>query len=212
MADWRFWRKRHTSEPYGPDPEPPTVDEAAAEGVAMAKQAAVMALKNRILVSAHVSPDEFDVAEFMEVAREIVEALAREEIEAAERSRIDRRNASLLKGRGIHQHDYRRHDVDNLVLREESFEAVADRLREVATDDERMRELVIRARDQAWAELAREMERSLDRAEVLEFGDENYEQEREARLREFMAIDLFRLQMKAQRGQSTGADETANDY
>ena len=212
MAKWQFWRTRSTGDAYGPDPDLPSVDEAAAEGVAMAKQAAVMALKNRVLVSAHVSPDEFDVAEFIEVARDITEALAREEDQLAERSRTDRRNAALLKGRSIHQHDYRRHDVGNLVLREQTFEAVASRLREVRADDEKMRELVIRARDQAWAELAREMERSLDRAALLEHGDDDYEAEREQRLREFMAIDLFRLQMKAQREARDRAAEEANDY
>lgn len=214
MADWRFWRKRVTSGPDYPEYEPPSADEAALEGVAMAKQAAVMALKNRILVSAHTGPDEFDVAEFIEVARDIIETLARESDEAAERTRVDRRNAALLKGRGRHQHDYRRQDVDNLVLREQSFELAAKRLREVKADDDRMRTLVIRARDHAWAELAREMERSLDRAELLEFGGEDYESGREDRLRQFMTVDLFRLQMKSQREQrsSSTVDETANDY
>ncbi|MFM6973991.1 MAG: hypothetical protein ACKOXM_02460 [Agromyces sp.] len=215
MADWRFWRKPDTRIDYGPDPEPPSLEEATAEGVAMAKQAAVMALKNRILVSAHTAPDEFDVAEFMEVARDIVEALAVESDEAAERTVRDREAAALLKGRGMHQHDYRRRDLDNLNLRIESFEAVAARLREVTADDNRMRELVIRARDQAWAELAREMERSLDRAALLEHGDDQYEAERDQRLREFLTVDLFRLQMKAQRERSTsnaGSSETDNDY
>lgn len=199
MAAWRFLRWGRRDDEVDFDREAPTLEDATAEGVAMAKQAAVMSLKNRILVSAHTTPDEFDVDEFIEDAREIVEGLAKESDDAAERTRADRQNAALLRGRPIHQHDYRRQDVDNLVLREESFAAVAARLREVKSDDERMRELVIRARDQAWAELAREMERSLDRAALLEHGDEDYAEHRDERLREFMAIDLFRLQMESQR-------------
>lgn len=192
----------------------PTVDDATAEGVAMAKQAAVMALKNRILVSAHTAPEDFKVEDFMDIARDIAEGLACESDDAAARTRDDVKKAEVLRGRGIHQHDYRRMDLDNLELREKSFEAVAARLREVKNDDERMRELVIRARDQAWAELAREMERSLDRTALLEHGDANYEAERDERLREFVTLDLFKLQMQSQREQyaKNHADETANDY
>lgn len=214
MVSWRFWKSRGGGVDYSDDVELPTLEDAATEGVAMAKQAAVMALKNRILVSAHTTPEEFQISEFVEVAREIVRDLAVEEDEAAERSRLDRRNASLLKGRGIHQHDYRRRDVGALELRERTFEEVAERLREAANDDERMRGIVVRARDQAWAELAREMERSLDRTELIEFGDADYAEKRDDRLREFVTIDLFKLQMKAQRDkQSTSHDaESANDY
>lgn len=213
MADWRFWKSRSRRVDYGDDIELPALDDAAAEGFAMAKQAAVMALKNRILVSAHTAPEEFQVSEFVEVARDIVRGLAMEEEETAERSRNDRRNAALLKGDAIHQHDYRRDDVGALELRSETFDEVASRLRAAADDDERMRSIVIRARDQAWAELAREMERSLDRAELIEFGDENYAAERDNRLREFVTVDLFKLQMKAQRDQHAMANtDESSDY
>lgn len=208
---WRFWRARERSVDYGPDPAPPTVDEAADEGIAMAEQAALMAVKNRILVDAHRGDEGFDPTVYLDAAREILLGLAAESHEAAERTRLDRRNASLLKGRSIHQHDYRRDDVDNLLLRERSFETVAERLIEIAADDIRLLVFVERARERAWEELARQMEHVLDRAEVREFGDENYAAEREARMRDFIAVDLFRLQMQAQRNTQVAAD-TAEDY
>jgi hypothetical protein len=37
------------------------------------------------------------------------------------------------------------------------------------------------------------MERNLDRKEAIEFGDENYEQERSDRLRQFINLDLAKL-------------------
>ncbi len=207
MVEWRWWRARGSAAEYGPDPQGPSVDEAASEGVAMAEQAAVMALKNRVLVSAHTEPDGFEPEEFLPAAEQILQGLARESREAAERTRMDRRNASTLRGRSIHQHDYRRGDVENLILREESFDEVAQRLELYATDQSRLLMLIERARAQAWGELAREMERLLDRAETLEFGDENYAAEREARLNDFIVIDLLNLRREAERPSADAADQ-----
>ncbi|HLP22861.1 MAG TPA: asparagine synthase [Microbacteriaceae bacterium] len=169
----------------------------------MARQAAIMALKNRILVDAHTDPEEFDVPLYRPDAVEILEALARESDEAAERTRRDRDTAVMLKGRGMHQHDYRRRDVGNLTLREESFEGVARELRAMCGSEVTLDELITDARDRAWRELAREMERVLDRKALLKHGDARYQEERENRLRDFVAVDLFALQMMTQHMHAT---------
>lgn len=205
MAGWRFWGRASKEVPVS-EAHQPSIEDAAAEGVAMALQAAVMALKNRILVSAHTEPDEFEIDLFIEDARDILEGLARESDEAAQRTRHDREAAALLRGRGMHQHDYRRRDLGLLTVREQSFQQVASTLREHAAGEDSLRQLVVAARDQAWAELAREMERRLDRTALLEHGDEHYAEERDERLREFLNVDLFRLQMQVQQS-ATHTDE-----
>jgi hypothetical protein len=70
---------------------------------------------------------------------------------------------------------------------------IADRLVDHSENEAWVEEFIRRAHAMAWGELAREMERSLDRTEVMVFGDENYEQEREKRLKEFKNINLAQL-------------------
>jgi hypothetical protein len=93
----------------------------------------------------------------------------------------------------MYRDDYRRGDVNNLTVRLGSLEAVAQRLKEKLGDEDWLRALITEAHGLAWAELSREMERSLDRKEASEFGDENYEQERKDRLRQFINLDLAQL-------------------
>ena len=203
MAIWSKLFGRFTSSL--PEGEIPSLEDAAGEGFAMAEQAAVMALKNRILVTAHVSQDQFDLKRYERELRDILTALAKEQEAAVALVRKERAVASTLRGRPVHQHDYRQIDLEKLRLRERSSAIIAERIRAKRGDGQWLRSMVERARDDAWAELAREMERSLDRTEETEFGGPDYEIGREDRLRKFVTVDLFRLQLDAQRSDTTEA-------
>lgn len=192
MADWRLWRKE--SAPVEPTPEIlESIETSADDGFAMARLGAIMAVKNKILVQAITQPDAFDPGIFIEPAKEAVTTLALESLETAATVGADLRRARKLRGEAMYRDDYRRGDVNNLTIRLGSLEGVAQRLKENLENDKWLRELITEAHGLAWAELSREMERSLDRKEASEFGDENYEEDRESRLRQFINLDLAQL-------------------
>jgi hypothetical protein len=192
MAGWRLWRK--VSSPVESAPHIlESIKISAEDGFAMARLGAIMAVKNKILVQAITQPDAFDPGIFIEPAKEAVTMLAVESLETAAIVAADLKRARKLRGEAMYRDDYRRGDVNNLTIRLGSLEAVAQRLKENLEDEQWLRELITEAHGLAWAELSREMERSLDRKEVSEFGDENYEEERKDRLRQFINLDLAQL-------------------
>ena len=192
MADWRIWRKEPViDEPTADVLE--SIETSAEDGLAMARLGAIMAIKNKILVQAITQPDAFDPAIFMAPAKEAVTTLAVESLETAAIVAADLKRARKLRGEAMYRDDYRRGDVKNLTIRLGSLEKVAQSLKENLENEEWLRSLITEAHGLAWAELSREMERSLDRKEASEFGDENYEDERKDRLRQFINLDLAQL-------------------
>ena len=192
MATWRIWRKKSVvADPV--EETLPSIDDAAEDGFAMAKQAAIMAVKNRILVQAITQPEAFDPEVFITPTKEIVTTLAVESLETAAIVEGDLKRARKLRGTANYRDDYRRADVSNLTVRLGSLEKVAMMLKQSIENEQWLRELITEAHGLAWAELSREMERSLDRTEALEFGGENYEDERTDRLRQFINLDLAQL-------------------
>ncbi len=192
MADWRIWRKN--SAPAEPTPEIlEAIETSSDDGLAMARLGAVMAIKNKILVQAITQPDAFDPSIFLPPAKEIITTLAVENLEMAAVVAADLKRARKLRGEAMSKDDYRRGDVNNLTIRQGSLEEVARRLKDNLSNEQWLRELITEAHSLAWAELSREMERSLDRKEAIEFGGANYEEERDDRLRQFINLDLAQL-------------------
>lgn len=192
MAGWRLWRK----EPVVDEPTPEvleSIETSAEDGLAMARLGAIMSVKNKILVQAITQPDAFDPNTYMLPAKEAVTTLAVESLETAAIVAADLKRARKLRGEAMYRDDYRRGDVKNLTIRLGSLEKVAQSLKENLENDEWLRALITEAHGLAWAELSREMERSLDRKEASEFGDESYEDERKDRLRQFINLDLAQL-------------------
>lgn len=192
MAGWRLWRK----EPVIDEPTPEvleSIETSAEDGLAMARLGAIMSVKNKILVQAITQPDAFDPSTYMLPAKEAVTTLAVESLETAAIVSADLKRARKLRGEAMYRDDYRRGDVKNLTIRLGSLEKVAESLKDNLENEEWLRSLITEAHELAWAELAREMERSLDRKEASEFGDENYEDERKDRLRQFINLDLAQL-------------------
>lgn len=191
MTRWRFWRKPEVT--IDLTELAPAIEDASEDGLAMAKQAALMSLKNRILVETITKPDAFEPDSFVPVAQEIVHKLADEHRESARLLTDEIRRAQRLPGEAMSKDDYRRGDVPNLTIRKESLLNVAKSLTEKEESSQAMRDLVSQAHSMAWAEISDEMQRSLDRAEAREFGDENYEEDRASRLRAFINLDLAQL-------------------
>ena len=192
MARWRLWRKESVIDE--PTPEVlESIENSAEDGLAMARLGAIMAVKNKILVQAITQPEAFDPVLFMAPAKEAITTLAVESLETAALVSADLKRARKLRGEAMYRDDYRRGDVKNLTIRLGSLEKVAQSLKEKLEDEQWLRELITEAHGLAWAELSREMERSLDRKEASEFGDENYEEERSSRLRQFINLDLAQL-------------------
>ena len=192
MAGWRLWRKDASIDE--PSPESlESINTSADDGFAMARLGAIMAIKNKILVQAITQPNAFDASIYLAPAREVITTLAVESLETASIVSADLKRARKLRGEAMSRNDYRRGDVNNLTIRLGSLEQVAQRLKDKLQDEQWLRVLITEAHGLAWAELSREMERNLDRKEVSEFGDENYEQERSDRLRQFINLDLAKL-------------------
>ncbi len=194
MARWRLWGKPKQK----PALNLPSVEEAAEDGEAMNVQAALMALKNRILVQAITGDKSFNPDLYVEPAKEIVWGLVKESRQLAANIQQDILRAQRLRGEARYRNDYRRGDLANLTTRRDTLELIADRLTERLENQKWLNELIDKAHTMAWAEISREMELSLDREEALVFGDENYEDEREKRLREFKNINLAELIEKTQ--------------
>lgn len=192
MATWRIWRKKRVViDPV--DDTLPSIEDAAEDGFAMAKQAAIMAVKNRILVQAITQPEAFDPEVFIKPTKKILTTLAVESLETAAIVDADLTRARKLRGKANYRDDYRRGDVNNLTVRLGSLEKVVMMLKQSIEDEQWLRDLITEAHGLAWAELSREMERALDRKEASEFGDENYKNERKDRLRQFINLDLAQL-------------------
>ena len=190
MVDWRIWRSRKNSSHSF---RLPTIEDAADDGEAMAIQAALMSLKNRILINAITTDSPFDEHLYFQPTKDIVTELAQQSEDAA--AVLDQTiiRARKRRGEALSRDDFRRGDVPNLITRRDTLLLVAKRLRKHSEDSQWLSEHINKAHSMAWEEISREMEMSLDRTEAMEFGDESYEAEREKRIREFTNINLAQL-------------------
>jgi hypothetical protein len=193
MVQWRWWRTTSSEEPIYTPFTLPTVEEAADDGEAMSIQAGLMSLKNKILVQAITGEEGFDPSLFQESAQEILDDLVKESRSQAAFIQEDIKRAQGKRGEAQYRNDYRRGDLGNLTTRRDTLEMIADRLVDLSENEAWVEDFIRRAHAMAWGELSREMERSLDRTEAMVFGDENYELEREKRLKEFKNINLAQL-------------------
>lgn len=205
MAPW--WRRRRKRfAPFDraalPEVEPLTFEESFAEGLLVAEAAGRMALKNRIIVMALRGDEPFDATRAAAAAREVIHELVQELDQVAEWSAAERESASQREGRSAHQHDYHRADAWNLRLRERINAAVAERLTELRGDDAYLAEFAERARQEAWAEIAGEIDARLAREWPEIEVDEAYERERDDRMRG-LTLELEREVADARRRRET---------
>ncbi len=198
-ARWRLfprWRKRgRTQRPFDEKLLPPTefltVAESTEEGLLLTEYACRMAVKNRFIKKILADKTPWFIEQSLDDAREALRALARE-------SENDARNLEILidKYRNnphaeADSHGYGFGDIDNMEHRREVSQRIAERLREQSDDNEYLAELVEKARRDAWREISANIEHNLD-VEYFPL-DEEYERNREDRLRAFIEEDLASL-------------------
>jgi hypothetical protein len=173
-----------------PEPtEPLPVEEIAEEGVLIAASAVRMAVKNRQIVRALRDRADYSEKAAISAAREVFRALAREKREDVERLDDIIEHTRDRPGRALHQTDYRKADAELLERREQVSDILADRLDDLADDDGYLLEVVDAARNAAWDEIGASIEAKLARRPELEDSDA-YREQRDRRIKEFLAIDL----------------------
>lgn len=167
--------------------------DVVAEGLYIASAATRLTLKNRILVDILAEGEDFDSERFLPEARAALLMLADEAEADAERTEAERKRARRRHSDSDGTHDYRSRDVRNLRRRERQSRHVAERLRERAEDEEELRKLVADARDAAWAEVAKNIDRTLRIEAARPDLEPDYERMREARMQALRLVDLPKL-------------------
>ncbi|MBB4141460.1 asparagine synthase [Microbacterium invictum] len=167
--------------------------DVVAEGLYIASAATRLTLKNRILVHILAEGEDFDSDRFLPEAREALMMLAAEADEDAERTEADRKMARRRHSDSDGTHDYRSRDVRNLRRRVRQSRHVAQQLRERAEDEDELRKLVADARDAAWAEVAKNIDRTLRIEAARPDLEPDYARMREARMQALRLVDLPKL-------------------
>jgi len=145
------------------------IEQVVEEGHLIATSAVRMAVKNRLLVRALRDDREYDPRalvtsarrQFIELAEENEEAaerLAREQRREAKEAESGRRPRRYLGGKPIVERPEQARGP-------QVYRMLASALRATAADDDELLRVVSGARDDAWAELGREVEARLDSAD-----------------------------------------------
>jgi hypothetical protein len=173
-----------------PAAQPASVEEATSEGLMLAEYACRMKVKNAIIVGVLTRRASYDAEDYLEPATGALEHLAAEFEAAADRISAELSAVENLRGSARHAHDYRSGDSANLRHREAMLRSLVLELRTRRDDRTYLLDLIEKARQDAWADIARAVEESLDRSAFVV--DESYERERARRVRQ-VARDLARL-------------------
>jgi hypothetical protein len=187
------------------------VSDLVAEGVYVAAAATRLALKNKILVEILAGGADFDVDRFMPDARDTLLALAAEADADGVRARLEQKKASRRFRDPYGSHDYSSRDVRNLRRRRKQAERVAAELRARAADDVELRQLVEAAREAAWADVARNIDRTLRIEAARPDLEPDYAKMREARMQSLRLVDLPRLAAHKRRVEEIRAGGSPSD-
>lgn len=167
--------------------------DVVAEGLYIASAATRLSLKNRMLVHILAEGEDFDVERYEAEAREALLTLAEEAEADAARTERQRKRARGRHSESDGTHDYRSRDVRNLRRRQKQSLHVARELRARAEDPEELRKLILDARDVAWNEVAKNIDRTLRIEAARPDLDPDYERMRVARMQALRLVDLPKL-------------------
>jgi len=167
--------------------------DVVAEGLYIASAATRLSLKNTILVHILAEGEDFDADRYIPEARAALETLAAEAEEDAARTERERRRARSRHSDSDGTHDYRARDVRNLRRRVKQSLHVASELRARAEDEDELRKLIADARDAAWAEVAKNIDRTLRIEAARPDLDPDYDRMRSARMQALRLVDLPKL-------------------
>jgi hypothetical protein len=187
------------------------VKDLVAEGVYVAAAATRLALKNKILVDILASGADFDVDRFVPDARETLLELADEADADGARAAKEGRKASRRFRDPYGSHDYSSRDVRNLRRRRKQAERVAAELRARAEDEGELRQLVEAAREAAWADVSRNIDRTLRIEAARPDLEPDYAKMREARMQSLRLVDLPRLAAHKRRLEEIRAGEAGEE-
>ncbi|WP_368496503.1 hypothetical protein [Herbiconiux sp. A18JL235] len=186
-----------TGKPIATPPPVPReeIDAAIADGLLIARFSAVLALKNRLIVSALRDDLPFDRDEAARAYSEVAGELAEEQERNAEHASELIQQVMSDPGVARHEHDYKSRDVELLVARRAVYSEVARRLRSDALEPEIVAEVVEEARTRAWDEISRELTARLDDTRRVEglARDDDYARDRVERMRLLQELDLHDL-------------------
>lgn len=168
-----------------------TVTEATDEGLMLTEYASRMAVKNRFITKILADKQPWFIEHSHQDARAALQLLANESEAEAESLATVIQKFRDNPDREKDSQGYSFNDVDNMEHRRKVSLEVAKRLREQSTDMEYLSDLVDSARRDAWQEIASNIEHTLD----IEYFpiDEEYERNRDDRLRAFIDEDLATL-------------------
>jgi hypothetical protein len=176
-----------------PVPGTPSTARIVDEGMLIALSAVRMAVKNRIIVAALRDHHDYDPALYADVVRQELQEVARQNDEDS--TRVERLGSYLArttgKGKGRELENKRR-DVVRLGRRRTLHDHVAERLREIAADDERVGALVEKARADALQEINAALSDRL-LAQEVDPRQPGYAAQRAERMRAVGKIDLAAL-------------------
>jgi hypothetical protein len=171
----------------------PSTERIVEEGMLIAMAAVRMALKNRIIVSALREHTDYVDADYRAWARLELREVARQNDEDS--TRVQRLGSYLAritktgKGREV---ENKRRDVIRLGRRRTLHDHVAERLRELADDDDRVAELIEKARADALQEINDALASRL-LSQRIDPRQPGYAAARAERMRAVGAIDLAAL-------------------
>lgn len=180
--------------PVDDEPKRARTRDVVAEGLYIAAAATRLRLKNEILMTVLAMGANYNEDWFVPIARDTLYILADEADAAA-----DQLAATIERAKGRHHtsygtHDYRNRDVRNLNRRRKQSKHVAQQLRERAEDEAELHKLVEGAREAAWADVERNLERTLNIVASRPDHDADYEQMRSARMQSVRLVDLAKLE------------------
>ena len=170
--------------------------DVVAEGLYIASAATRLTLKNRMLMHILADGEDFDIERYMPEARQALLELADEAQADAARAERERKHARGRFSESDGTHDYRSRDVRNLRRRRKQSQHVARELRARAADDDEVRKLILDARDAAWAEVAKNIDRTLSIEAARPDLDPDYDRMRVARMQALRLVDLPKLRSR----------------
>ena len=176
-----------------PGPTTPSTARIVDEGMLIALSAVRMALKNRIIVGALRDHSDYDVEQYAAFARQELHEVARQNDEDS--TRVERLGSYLSRTTGSgkgRELENKRRDVVRLGRRRTLHDHVAERLREIADDDERVAAIVEKARADALQEINDALAARL-LAQKVDPRQPGYAAARAERMRAVGAIDLAGL-------------------
>ena len=177
----------------------PSTDRIVDEGMLIALSAVRMALKNRIIVGALRDHSDYDPEQYAAIARQELLEVARQNDEDS--TRVERLGSYLSRTTGAgksRELENKRKDVVRLGRRRTLHDHVAERLREIADDSDKVGAIVQKARADALQEINEALAARL-LAQRVDPRQPGYEAARAARMRAVGKVDLAALAKKTRR-------------